>query len=53
MDDRVDFTTGNLIVALVNPNRVAVILVFPTATPVASPTEEIVATVVSELNQVT
>ena len=52
-DDSLDTTTVNLIVALVTPNRVAVILVFPTATPVANPVEEIVATTVLELTQVT
>ena len=38
---------------LVTPDKVAVILAVPTATPVAKPAEEIVALVVLELAQVT
>ena len=51
MDDNI--AISNSAGGLVTPDRAAVILVLPTATAVANPTEEIVATVVSELNQVT
>ena len=44
-----DKITGRLVI----PDMAAVIFVFPSATPVAKPTEEMVATVLSELIQVT
>jgi len=43
MDDNVEATTSKLTAGLVIPDRVAVILVFPTAMPVAKPAESIVA----------
>ena len=39
----VNVVTGNITLGLVIPDRVAVILVFPTAMPVAKPAESIVA----------
>jgi hypothetical protein len=41
--------TDKVIGGLVIPSRVAVILVVPAATPVAEPSESIVATLISEL----
>ena len=46
-------TTGKFTAGLVTPDRAAVILVFPTATPVAKPAEDMVAIAVLELAQVT
>ena len=46
-------TTDKFRAGLVTPDRAAIILVFPTAAPVAKPAGEIVAIVVSELVQVT
>jgi hypothetical protein len=53
MEDNVKATTVKLITGLVTPDKAAVILVFPIATPVARPTEDIVAILGSELAQVT
>ena len=52
MEDKLG-VTGKVTAGLVTPDRAAVILVFPAATPLAKPAEEIVAIVVSELVQVT
>jgi hypothetical protein len=46
-------TTGNLTAGLVTPDRVAVILVFPAATAVTEPDEDMVAIFGSELAQIT
>jgi hypothetical protein len=45
--------TVKVIAGLVMPDRAAVISVLPAAIPVANPASEIVATLVSELVQVT
>jgi hypothetical protein len=49
----VSVTTVKLAATLVIPDKVAVILAAPTATPVAKPLEEMVATPVVSLAQVT
>ena len=53
MEDNVKATTVKLTTGLVTSDKAAVILVLPIAAPVAKPTEEIVAILVSELTQVT
>ena len=52
MEDNVKATTGKLTTGLVTPDKAAVILVLPIATPVATPDEDIIAILVSELAQV-
>ena len=53
MEDNVKVTTVKFITGLVIPDKAAVILIFPIATPVATPAEDIVAMLTSELVQVT
>jgi aspartate carbamoyltransferase regulatory subunit len=52
MEDNVKATTGKLMTGLVTPDKAAVILVLPIATPVATPAKDTVAILTSALVQV-